>query len=590
MFRLLSVVLPILLFTGNWLALPPSAWSQEKKEVAKKKKNDGEGKKSKKQSQAAGTYFQVEKLNAGLPKLDEPLDRSTPQAAMESFYDACKNEDYSRAAHVLDLRKLSPEEQKRRGAELARKLHYVLNQKFWVDWDSLSSRPSALMDSPAGTKHPMAGKPQKSLLLKKIDVQGRVATVRLHRVKPADGDPVWVFSYRTVAKVEPLYQEYGPTWFQQSLPGWAKANILAGIRLWEWIVLGLALVVAVLLGWLTQRAIRVSANKSPVEGYSTYAKPLRLPAAVTVGTLFFYLVNVLLLRLPGPVSFFLHPLMLIAFVASVCWVLLRLLNVFSEHVIQTYIEGLEEGTPGAERQLLTQLSVGRRLVALIGVCIAVGVVLLQLKVFEVVGVGLLASAGVVGIVLGIAAKPVLGNLIAGMQIAVTRPVRISDVVVYAGEWGYVENVTFAYLVIRTWDSRRLMVPLQHFISNPVENWSKINTHLVKPIYMYVDYRTDVDAVRDKFAELLRDCEDWDEEVEPQVLVTDLKEETMELRALCSAKDASKAWYLHCYLREEMIKFIREQQDGQFLPRQRLHVEPVTVQEQKKRRRKSTSAS
>jgi small-conductance mechanosensitive channel len=240
--------------------------------------------------------------------------------------------------------------------------------------------------------------------------------------------------------------------------------------------------------------------------------------------------------------------------------------------VDRYVNDFGDEEEGAAQGLLTRLSVAKRLVTLIAVLVTLGVILIQLGVFEKVGYTLLASAGVASIIVGIAAQPVLGNLIAGLQIGLTQPVRIGDSVVFEGNWGHVEEIAFSYLTIRTWDKRRIIVPLQYLVSRPIENWTKTSSHLIKPIYLYVDYRTDVEQIREKFNELLRNADGWDEETDPVVQVTGCSDETMEVRALCSAKDPATAWDLHCQMREELIRYVQQLDDGRYLPRQRLRVE------------------
>ena len=142
---------------------------------------------------------------------------------------------------------------------------------------------------------------------------------------------------------------------------------------------------------------------------------------------------------------------------------------------------------------------------------------------------------------------------------------------YEGNWGYVEDITYTYLLIQTWDQRRVVVPLRYFVTHPFENWTKRNAHIIKPIVLHADYTIDVDRVRERFDELLRADEDWDEEKEPSVQVVGVDDETVEIRALCSAKDASTAWDLHCRLREQLVAFVRDLDDGKYLPRRRLVV-------------------
>jgi small-conductance mechanosensitive channel len=145
-------------------------------------------------------------------------------------------------------------------------------------------------------------------------------------------------------------------------------------------------------------------------------------------------------------------------------------------------------------------------------------------------------------------------------------------VIYNDQRGYVEDITYTYVLIQTWDQRRLIVPLRSIITQSFENWTKRSAHLMKPIYLYLDYTVDVNKVREKFDELLRVSDDWDEENPPVVQVTQFGEEAVEVRALCSAQDAMTAWDLHCHLREQLLNYVRDLNDGSHLPRRRLQFE------------------
>ena len=168
----------------------------------------------------------------------------------------------------------------------------------------------------------------------------------------------------------------------------------------------------------------------------------------------------------------------------------------------------------------------------------------------------LASAGVAGLVAGIAARPVLGNLIAGLQIALSQPIRLDDVVVIQGEWGRIEEITGTYVSVRLWDQRRLIVPLQWFIENPFANWTRNSAEIIGTVFLFVDYRLPLAPVRAELARLVAAAPEWDGRV--QVLqITDATEHAMQLRALVSARDSSLVWDLRCRVREGLIAFIQE---------------------------------
>ncbi|HYF59758.1 MAG TPA: mechanosensitive ion channel domain-containing protein [Burkholderiaceae bacterium] len=218
------------------------------------------------------------------------------------------------------------------------------------------------------------------------------------------------------------------------------------------------------------------------------------------------------------------------------------------------------------RRLHTQLRVLARTGHVFVVLLAAALVLTTFPAVRHVGASLLASAGVAGIVAGLAARPVLGNLIAGLQIGFTQPIRLDDVVIVEGEWGVIEEITGAYVVMRLWDERRMVVPLQWWIEKPFQNWTRNSTRLLGTVVLWVDYRMPLAPLR---AELERACSasaHWDGRV--QVLqVTDANERAMQVRALVSAADAGRLWELRCEVREALLSFVQRDWP-EYLPRVR----------------------
>jgi small-conductance mechanosensitive channel len=170
------------------------------------------------------------------------------------------------------------------------------------------------------------------------------------------------------------------------------------------------------------------------------------------------------------------------------------------------------------------------------------------------GASLLASAGVLGIIAGMAARPVFSNLISGLQLALAQPIRLDDVLIVKGEWGRVEEITGTYVVLKIWDERRLIIPLQWFIENPFENWTRTGSEILGSVMLYVDYSTPVDAIRVEAKRIVEAAPEWDKRVFG-VQVTDATERTMQVRILVSARNAGKAFDLRCRVREEVLAFL-----------------------------------
>jgi small-conductance mechanosensitive channel len=200
------------------------------------------------------------------------------------------------------------------------------------------------------------------------------------------------------------------------------------------------------------------------------------------------------------------------------------------------------------------------------VLITIAFALMTFDAVRQFGVTLFASAGVAGIIAGLAARPVLTNFLAGVQIAVAQPIRIDDAVIVENESGNVEDITFSYVVVRLWDLRRMVVPLSYFIEKPFQNWTRTGGELIGSVFFYVDHTAPIDAIRDKLAEIASQSKFWNGKV-VSLQVSDCKDATIELRALVSANSASAVWDLRCEVREKVVDFLQREYPSA-LPRRR----------------------
>ncbi len=241
-------------------------------------------------------------------------------------------------------------------------------------------------------------------------------------------------------------------------------------------------------------------------------------------------------------------------IAALAWVLILLAEVFGDALYAKYRMDVADNL-GA-RRIRTQISVLSRIFSVVVIVVALAIMLMTFPAIHEIGTSLLASAGIAGIVVGMAMKSTLSNIIAGLQIALTGPIRIEDVVIVEGEWGWIEEILTTYVVVRTWDLRRLVVPLSYFIENVFQNWTRRTADLLAYVYIYCDYTVPVDALRQEFRRLVEASPLWDQKV-CVLQVSDASERTMQVRALASASDSSKAWDLRCYVREKLIQFLQE---------------------------------
>lgn len=219
------------------------------------------------------------------------------------------------------------------------------------------------------------------------------------------------------------------------------------------------------------------------------------------------------------------------------------------------------------RKHVTQVGILKRAADTLIVIMTVAAAMMSFEQVRQYGVSLFASAGVAGLAIGIAARPLLANLIAGVQIAVAQPIRLDDVVFLEGEYGTIEEITTTYVVIKLWDWRRMVVPLSYFIEKPFQNWTRETSALIGSVFLYVDYTVPVEKLREKLMEVARASPLWDGRVVVLQVSDATKDHTVELRALLSARSAPAAWDLRCEVREKLIAYLQEEYPGA-LPRQR----------------------
>jgi small-conductance mechanosensitive channel len=260
-------------------------------------------------------------------------------------------------------------------------------------------------------------------------------------------------------------------------------------------------------------------------------------------------------------------LLLIAIVGLAGWAAITALHIAADHYLRQFRIDTDDNL--LARKHVTQVRVLQRTADVLVVVVTFGAALMTFEPVRQYGVSLFASAGVAGIVAGLAARPVLSNLIAGVQLAMTQPIRIEDAVVIENEFGTIEEITSTYVVVRLWDLRRMIVPLTYFIEKPFQNWTRETSKLIGSAFIYVDYRAPVEIIRKKLGEIVRNSKHWDGGM-VALQVTEAKEHSIELRCLMSAASAGKAFDLRCEVREKLVDFLQKQHPGA-LPRQRADV-------------------
>ncbi len=261
----------------------------------------------------------------------------------------------------------------------------------------------------------------------------------------------------------------------------------------------------------------------------------------------------------------------ILLVAGVTWALIAAIRTVKNRMLSRYDMTVSDNL--RVRKLHTQYNILEKILVFIIILVAVSITLMQFDGVRNIGISLFASAGLAGLVIGLAAQKALGTILAGIQIAITQPIRLDDVVIVENEWGWIEEINLTYVVVRIWDKRRLVLPTTYFLEKAFQNWTRTSADILGTVFIYTDYTIPIEAVRKELTRLLQDNKYWDGKVDV-LQVTDAREHTLELRALVSAASSPDAWELRVYLREKLVEFIQREYP-QCLPRTRVKLEKAS---------------
>ncbi|MGA1826177.1 MAG: mechanosensitive ion channel family protein [bacterium] len=273
------------------------------------------------------------------------------------------------------------------------------------------------------------------------------------------------------------------------------------------------------------------------------------------------LIPLLLIMVIMPSLFMTKPLLLLirhilslCFIGCLSWFLISIVELFKSFILKKYDVSVKDNLKA--RMVYTQIEVIERILISIIVIIALSTMLMTFDRVRQVGVSILASAGIIGVIAGFAAQKSIATLFAGIQIAITQPFRIDDVVIVENEWGRIEEITLTYVVVKIWDLRRLVLPITYFLEKPFQNWTRNSADILGTVFIYADYTISIQKVREELQRILKNSELWDGKV-AGIQVTDATERTVEIRALMSAGDASAAWDLRCLVREKLLEYIQK---------------------------------
>lgn len=336
------------------------------------------------------------------------------------------------------------------------------------------------------------------------------------------------------------------TWIKDLLD-WLPEPVVALL------ILAIAVLIALALHqWARKLVRRAIAQRYPYL-FSTFTQTRGLSRLAVV--ILAMIIALPVAPLPPETAAVLARLMAVAVIGLLGWGAIIALHIAADLYLRRFRLDVDDNL--LARKHNTQVRVLSRTIDVLLVMLTISAALMTFPAVRQYGVSLFASAGVAGIVAGLAARPVLSNLMAGVQLAMTQPIRLYDAVVVENEFGTIEEITSTFVVVKLWDLRRMIVPLTYFIEKPFQNWTREGSALIGSAVIYVDYRAPVGVIREKFNEILRQSDKWDGKI-AALQVTDFKEGSMELRCLMSARSGGLSFDLRCEVREKLIDFLQKE--------------------------------
>ena len=499
-------------------------------------------------------WFEVDEVNPGLGDPPRYLDRETPQATLESFLFEGADRNYAAAAHTLDLREIPENIRADVAPELARKLDVILKRRVWTDWDTLTDRPDGLF---VGSKDDsLSGEPRRSIRMAVIDLDGRPVPVRLNRIKPENGDAVWLFSRQTVENIDALYRVYGPSPFEQAMPPILRQNLFLGLEVWELIALPFLLIGAGFAGAGTYRLLGAFQGE---EGSwrEAIVSAITLPIAIAVATLIAWLFLEYVISFNGAVNLFIDPLIAGLMVLAGAILLVRLIDGMLSFALVQKTDDIESADGRDDRDFYTNVSGARRLITIIVLLFGVGIVLSQTNVLANLGFAALGGASLLTLILAFAGRAVLSNIMSSLQIAFSKPARIGDTLMFDDEWVTVKRIHFTYVELEVWDGRLLIVPVNNFVSENFENLTKHDPELFRTVFIVLDHRAPVDRLRDAFISFVKGDERVADDDSASAEVYSHDRDGIHVRFKVNTVNPSDGWTLALEAREHLLNVARD---------------------------------
>ncbi|MGY9046919.1 MAG: mechanosensitive ion channel family protein [Rhodobacterales bacterium] len=505
-------------------------------------------------AQDAGSpaWFEVETLNEGLGPTPASIDRTTPRSSVESFLIEARDENWLAAAQMLDLSDIPVAEQREEGQRRAQDFLILLERKIIIDWYALRDRPDGLDER--GGDGAMIGKPRRSILLWYVDLEDRPLPIRINRVKSVDGEPVWVVARQTVDNLPELGAAYGPSELELMLPETWRAPGFFGLRWWEAVAVPIVVLITLRAGRILHGAISALSRRSTLLTTEALLVATRGPVGLVGMTFALAMLSQRMFTFSGRIDSVLSPLIVIGAVVSVLWFVVNIADAIVSRLVNFDGAELSEIGEGQElrRDMATRVSAIRRGMIVVIAMVGSGIVLNEASVMQSLGISLLASAGTLTLVAAYAARDILSNIMASLQISINQSARIGDKIEFRGNLCSVERINFTYVQLRIWTGKRLVVPVVDFVSEPFENWTMQEPFMLGEVTLRLRHDADIEPLRARYHEILDGMEDTDEPDSRGCYVTDHDVFGQHVLFLVPCPNPNTAWALTCEVREKLL--------------------------------------
>lgn len=500
-------------------------------------------------------WFTVDALNTGLGDPPEEVNRVTPREAIRSFLELTDQEEYAAAAHILNLSKFSEAEQREQGRELARQLAEILQRGEWLSISDLPGREDAVIEDPSG-QNPLVGETRRNIEVSSMKANGETYDIRLGRYRVGEEEPVWLIMPISVSYIPVLYEQYGPSMLESYIPERFQASF-GILRIWEWIAIPLFLVFIGLVGWGVHCLIGLMSKWLPSGVSSIFASQIGMPAALIAMSLVTQMLLDYVVSFSAVATTTFRVLLITVLAWGVGTISLRLVDTIMLRLTRRIVGEIDDTKPRDERRLLTSLYALRRIIILITVTGVSIYILGQIQLFESLGLSLLASASVLAVLVGVAGQTVLGNILASFQLSFAKPIRIGDLVIFEGEWCYVEGIFYTFIRLRSWDERRLIVPVTYFTSKPFDNLSVKSTKMYRSLTLTLHLSANIGLLRDKFLEFAKEEDSVIEHHKLLCYVTAQTGTAQTVTCYLMTSDPLAGWTAEMNVREKLLAFIRD---------------------------------